>query len=279
MLTKRAREIGLHAFDLHQRDRLFRSRACGSRCAISPSSRATSSRPIPNSIRYFAERDFTWNKIHQENRNPLLGMGVGGDGLKTGDTNQAGFTLVGSAVQDDVRLIVVLTGAKSDKERADEARKMLDFGFHDFQPRDSVRRGQPIGAAKVFGGNISYVPLVAPGIVQVMVPRDNDEPLSARIDYTGPVPAPVSKGQTIGTLKVWRGDNLALEVPLTAAEDVGPGSMSQRAMDGATELIDRLFRAGVGQVMTAGLAAPSERICAQNAYIVFEFIRRFDESA
>ena len=81
-----------------------------------------------------------------------------------------------------------------------------------------------------------------------MMPRDRDERLSARIVYTGPVPAPVSKGQPIGTLKVWRGDNLALEVPLKAAEDVGKGSMSQRAMDGATELMIGLFRAGVGRL-------------------------------
>jgi D-alanyl-D-alanine carboxypeptidase (penicillin-binding protein 5/6) len=81
-----------------------------------------------------------------------------------------------------------------------------------------------------------------------MMPRNTNERLLARIVYTGPVPAPVSKGQPIGKLKVWRGDNLALEVPLTAAEDVGKGSMSQRAMDGATELMIGLFRAGVNRL-------------------------------
>ena len=81
-----------------------------------------------------------------------------------------------------------------------------------------------------------------------MMPRNNDERLLARIVYTGPVPAPIVKGQTIGKLKVWRGDNLALEVPLQAADDVGPGSMSQRAMDGATELMIGLLRAGVGKL-------------------------------
>ncbi len=175
-------------------------------------------------------------------------MGLGADGLKTGDTAEAGFGLVGSAVDDDLRLIVVLTGAKSEKERADEARKMLDWGFHGFQWRVLFAEGQTIGEAKVFGGNSSYVPLVGPGTIRVMMPRDGNERLSARIDYTGPVPAPVSKGQAIGTLKVWRGDNLALEVPLKAAEDVGKGSMSQRAMDGATELMIGLFRAGVSRL-------------------------------
>ena len=76
----------------------------------------------PDFYPYFAERDFTWNNIRQQNRNPLLAMGIGADGLKTGDTAEAGFNLVGSAVQDNFRLIVVVTGAKSDKERADEAK-------------------------------------------------------------------------------------------------------------------------------------------------------------
>jgi len=244
LLTKRAREIGL-----------MHSTFTNATGYSDPDLRVTVrdlaelARHIiatyPQFYQYFAQRDFTWNKIHQTNRNPLLGMGIGADGLKTGDTNEAGFTLVGSAVQDDMRLIVVLTGAKSDKERADEARKLLDYGFHNFQSRILFSADQPVGTAKVFGGNISYVPLVAPGIIRVMVPRDSDEQISAKIEYTGPVPAPVSKGQAIGTLKVWRGDNLALEVPLKAAENVGPGSMSQRAMDGATELIIGLFRAGV----------------------------------
>jgi D-alanyl-D-alanine carboxypeptidase (penicillin-binding protein 5/6) len=81
-----------------------------------------------------------------------------------------------------------------------------------------------------------------------MMPRNSNERLLARIVYTGPVPAPITKGQPIGKLMVWRGENLALEVPLTAAEDVGTGSMSQRAMDGATELMIGLFKAGVNKL-------------------------------
>jgi D-alanyl-D-alanine carboxypeptidase (penicillin-binding protein 5/6) len=199
----------------------------------------------PDFYPYFSQRDFAWNNIHQQNRNPLLSMGIGADGLKTGDTSEAGFNLVGSAVQDNLRLIAVVTGAKSEKERADEAKKLLEFGFHDFQARVLFAEGQRVGDAKVFGGDRGYVPLVATGIVRVMVPRNNSQRLLARIVYTGPVPAPIAKGQPIGKLKVWRGENLALEVPLQAADDVGRGSMSQRAMDGATELMIGLLRAGV----------------------------------
>src|SRR6202049_799752 len=202
----------------------------------------------PDFYPYFAEREFTWNNIRQQNRNPLLGMGIGADGMKTGETAEAGFNLVGPAVQDNFRLIVVVTGAKSDKERADEAKKMLEMGFHGFEARVLFAEGQNIGGAKVFGGDRSYVPLLAPGIVKVMLPRNANERLLARIVYNGPVPAPVTKGQPIGKLMVWRGENLALEVPLTAAEDVGTGSMSQRAMDGATELMIGLFKAGVNKL-------------------------------
>jgi serine-type D-Ala-D-Ala carboxypeptidase (penicillin-binding protein 5/6) len=247
MLTERAREIGLE-----------HSTFTNSTGYSDPGLRVTVRdlaelarfimKTYPDFYPYFAQRDFTWNKITQQNRNPLLGMGLGADGLKTGETAEAGFGLVGSAVQDELRLIVVLAGAKSDKERAEEARKLLDYGFHGFETRVLFAEGQTVGEAKVFGGADSYVPLVGPGTVRLMMPRNNEERLSARIVYTGPIPAPVAKGQSIGKLEVHRGDNLALEVPLRAAEDVGRGSMSKRAMDAVTELMIGLFRAGVNRL-------------------------------
>ena len=247
LLTKRAREIGL--------DNSTFTNAEGypdPNLRVTARDLAELARHImqtyPDFYPYFSEREFTWNKIRQQNRNPLLGMGIGADGMKTGETAEAGFNLVGSAVQDNLRLIVVVTGAKSDKERGDEARKMLEFGFHGFESRVLFAEGQTIGEAKVFGGDASYVPLVGPGTIRVMMPRNNGERLLARIVYNGPVPAPIAKGQPIGKLKVWRGEELALEVPLTAADDVGTGSMSQRAMDGATELVIGLFRAGVSKL-------------------------------
>lgn len=247
MLTKRAREIGLE-----------KSTFTNATGYSDPSLRVTPRelaylarhimRTYPNFYSYFSEREFTWNKIRQTNRNPLLAMGIGADGLKTGETSEAGFNLVGSAVQDNLRLIVVITGARSDKERAEEARKMLEWGFHGFEARVLFAEGQTVGEARVFGGDTRYVPLIAPGTISVMMPRNGGEHLLARIVYSGPVPAPVSKGQSIGKLKVWRGESLALEVPLKAAEDVGAGSMSHRAMDAATELMIGLFRAGVNKL-------------------------------
>jgi serine-type D-Ala-D-Ala carboxypeptidase (penicillin-binding protein 5/6) len=246
-LTRRAREIGLEKSTF--------TNATGysdPNLRVTPREMAYLARHIirtyPEFYPYFSEREFTWNKIRQQNRNPLLAMGIGADGLKTGETSEAGLNLVGSAVQDELRLIVVVTGAGSEKERADEARKMLDWGFHGFEARVLFAEGQTIGEAKVFGGERSYVPLVGPGTIRVMMPRNGSERLVARIVYNGPVPAPITRGQSIGKLKVWRAENLALEVPLQAADDVGKGSMSRRAMDAATELVIGLFRAGVNRL-------------------------------
>jgi D-alanyl-D-alanine carboxypeptidase (penicillin-binding protein 5/6) len=198
----------------------------------------------PELYKIFGQADFTWNKIRQPNRNPLLGAVTGADGLKTGFTKEAGYGLVGSAVQDGLRLIVVVNGLKSAKERADEAKKLLEWGFRSFEQRNLFAAGQIIGSAKVYGGANGSVPLQAPGLVKMMVPKSGGEKLIARIAYQGPVPAPVTQGQPIGLLKVWRDDKLVLQVPLKAAESVGKGNMPGRAIDAVTEMVIALFRAG-----------------------------------
>jgi D-alanyl-D-alanine carboxypeptidase (penicillin-binding protein 5/6) len=196
----------------------------------------------PEYYRWYAEREFTWNKIRQQNRNPLLGTVIGADGMKTGYTQEAGYNLVGSAVQNGLRLIVVVTGAKTPKERADEAKKLLEWGFKNFDVRLLFAEGQHVAEAKVYGGTQGRVPVVAKGVVKVMVQRGANERLTARMLYTGPIKAPVREGQQIGLLQVSRADLKALEVPLFAAEDVGVGTTSQRAFDAAAELVINLFR-------------------------------------
>ncbi len=198
----------------------------------------------PEFYPWYGEREFTWNKIRQQNRNPLLAMNIGADGMKTGYTKEAGYNLVGSALQNGLRLIVVVTGLKSEKERADEAKRLLEWGFHGFDSRLLFAEGQFVGEAKVYGGEKGRVTLIGPKAIGLMVPRNSNEKIIARIVYSGPVPAPVEKGRPVGVLKVWRGDIVALEVPLQAAESVGAGSMSQRAFDAATEFMVGLFRAG-----------------------------------
>ena len=201
-------------------------------------------RTYPDFYQLFGQADYTWNKIRQQNRNPLLGAMAGADGLKTGFTKEAGYGLVGSAVQNGLRLIVVVNGVATAKERADEAKKLLDWGFRNFEQRLLFAEGQTIGAAKVFGGASSRVDLTADGVVRVMLPKTGADKLIARIVYNGPVPAPVTEGTRIGNLKVWRNDNLILTMPLKATENVGKGNMSQRAFDAVTEMIIALFRAG-----------------------------------
>jgi D-alanyl-D-alanine carboxypeptidase (penicillin-binding protein 5/6) len=140
---------------------------------------------------------------------------------------------------------VVVNGLKSEKARADEAKKLLEWGFNGFQSSILFEAGATIAEAKTYGGEQRYVPLMAAGAVKLMTPRGSRERIIARAVYTGPVRVPVEKGKRIGTLKVWRGNSVVLEVPLQAAEDVGTGTLHRRAWDAMTELFIGLFRAGI----------------------------------
>jgi len=243
LMTKRARELGLAKSTFGNSTGLPDPRQLMTARELAKLARHIIE-SYPDYYKYYSEREFTWNKIRQFNRNPLLTMNIGADGLKTGFTKEAGYGLVGSAVQNGLRLIVVVNGLRSEKERADEAKKMLEWGFHNFQSGLLFAEGQEIAQAKLYGGTKGHVPLTARKEVRLMVPRGSRDKIIARVVYSGPVPAPVQQGQKIGTLKVWRGEFVVLEVPLEAAESVGTGSMPRRAFDAATELVLGLFRAG-----------------------------------
>jgi len=244
MMTARARELGLTRSTFGNSNGLPDPKQLMTARELAKLARQII-RTYPQDYRLYGETEFTWNKIRQLNRNPLLTMNIGADGLKTGFIKEAGYGLVGSAVQNGMRLIVVLNGAKTDKERAEEGKKLLEWGFHNFQSETLFAEGQTITAAKLYGGERGSVPLMADRVVSLMVSRAAQNKLIARVVYTGPVPAPVQQGQPIGILKVWRNDALVLEVPLRAAESVGTGNLSQRAFDAATELMIGLFRAGI----------------------------------
>ena len=168
----------------------------------------------------------------------------GADGLKTGYTKEGGYGMVGSAVQNGTRLIVVVNGLDDPDDRASEAKKMLEWGFRNFETRTLIAAEQPVGYAKVFGGESRSVKLVAKTPVKVMVHRNGNDKLIARIVYSGPVRAPVEAGQRVGVVRVWRSGNIAVETPVYAAEAVGTGSTMRRAIDGASELVIGMFRAG-----------------------------------
>jgi D-alanyl-D-alanine carboxypeptidase (penicillin-binding protein 5/6) len=199
----------------------------------------------PDFYKLFGEKEFTWNKIRQQNRNPLLNSLEGADGLKTGYTKEGGYGMVGSAVQNGIRLIVVVNGLEDPDDRASEAKKMLEWGFRNFEVRTLIAAEQTIGYAKVFGGASRSVKLTSPEPIKVMVPKNGaSEKLIARIVYNGPVRAPIQSGQPVGVVRVWRGTNIAVEQPVYAGESIGTGSTIRRAVDGASELVIGMFRAG-----------------------------------
>jgi D-alanyl-D-alanine carboxypeptidase (penicillin-binding protein 5/6) len=199
----------------------------------------------PDFYKLFGEKEFTWNKIRQQNRNPLLNSLEGADGLKTGYTKEGGYGMVGSAVQNGIRLIVVVNGLEDPDDRASEAKKMLEWGFRNFEVRTLIAAQQPVGYARVFGGDSRSVKLASSDPIKVMVQKNGNDKLIARIVYDGPVRAPIEAGQQVGFVKVWRGANLAVETPVYATEAVGKGSTMRRAIDGVSELVIGMFRAGV----------------------------------
>jgi D-alanyl-D-alanine carboxypeptidase (penicillin-binding protein 5/6) len=191
----------------------------------------------PDMYKIYSQPDFTWNKITQKNRNPLLAMDIGADGLKTGFTDDSGYAIVGSASRGDRRVFAAMSGLSSERERAEEARKLIDWGMKAFDRKLLFADGETVGEASVYGGEKGGVALKAKGPINIMVPITNRDKLVARIVYDGPLVAPVTEGTPIGVLKVWIGDTLSQETPLFAAENVGVGALYQRAFDAIGELL------------------------------------------
>ena len=191
----------------------------------------------PGLYHYFGEDAFTWNKIRQRNRNPLIGLGIGVDGLKTGFTDDSGYAIVASMQQNGRRLYAAMSGMKSERERAEESRKLLEWGMRSFEKRSLFAEGAIVGDASVYGGATSSLPLKAKGPVDIFVPVANPEKLTARIVYRWPVTAPVAKGTPVGELKVYLDDTLSQETPLYAADAVGKGPLYRRALDALQELM------------------------------------------
>jgi D-alanyl-D-alanine carboxypeptidase (penicillin-binding protein 5/6) len=248
MMTRRARELGLpkstfrNATGYHHPDQKVTAREL----ALIASHIIET---YPDLYKIFAEREFTWNKIRQQNRNPLLKFDIGADGLKTGYIEESGYGLVASAVQQGQRLVLVVMGLKSARDRENEARKLLEWGFRAFEARLLFAKGDVIGEAKVFGGSRN-VPLVAKKPVRLLFPRGTGERVAARIVYSGPLKPPVKEGTEVARLRVTRGDVQALDLPLYAGEDVGAGDLKQRAVDGLLEfgtgLVKRAFSRSTG---------------------------------
>ncbi len=175
---------------------------------------------FPQYYTYFAHTEFTWAGIVQRNRNPLLGLNIGADGLKTGHTEEAGYGLVGSGVQDDQRVILMIAGLDSDRARLEEAERLMSWAFRDFTNRTLFKAGETLGTADVWLGARDRVPLVAGADLVATLPHAGIAGTTLSIQYRGPIPAPIAAGQEIAALEI-RAPGLApVSVPLLAGEAV-----------------------------------------------------------
>lgn len=198
-------------------------------------------RDFPEYYPYFKEATFEWADIVQPNRNPLLQMDVGADGLKTGHTEEAGYGLVGSAEQDGRRIVFVIMGLTSTAERAAEGERILSWAFREFTNEVLFSKNQEITTADVWLGATDTVSLAPKGELSVIVPYTNRDEVEANVLYQGPLEAPISKGDEVAQLSVTI-PGLADQVfPLVAAEDVPRGGFLKRIMASAQLLSQRVL--------------------------------------
>lgn len=195
---------------------------------------------FPDLYPYLAERSFTWNNITQPNRVPLLGAGLGLDGLKTGHTSEAGYALTGSAEQGARRVVFVFSGLDSEAERAAEAEAIINWAFRQFTERTLVQAGQVLAEADVWMGAQRHVPLVVATPVTVLVPVVPTGEITAQAEFDGPIAAPIVAGQQVGHLVVRVPGHPDMRHPLIAGADVALGGITARLRTAGLVLGDRL---------------------------------------
>ncbi len=191
--------------------------------------------------RFYSLPNFTWGKtlgagadITQANRDPLLGRVAGADGLKTGHTEEAGYGFTGSAEQNGRRLVMVVAGLTSSKDRAEESVRFMEWGFRAWQAKPVVAAGKQVSTAEVQMGSSSNVGLVAPRQLTVTLPAGAVPQMRAKVVYEGPIKAPITKGQHIADLVVTSPDLPEQRLPLVADKDVGQAGFFGRAWAGLT---------------------------------------------
>lgn len=191
---------------------------------ISPEDLANLARHIidefPEFYAVFKEKEFTYNGIKQGNRNPLLYTLKGSDGLKTGHTSEAGFCLTGSAVRNNRRLIEVIAGLESNKERSEESESLMTWGFANFENYRFFNKNQIVAEIPVWYGTIPTVEAVVPEKIVKTVKKSTRNKYNAKIVYDKPLKAPIFKGDKIGELFITYGENITDKIPLVAKNDV-----------------------------------------------------------
>jgi D-alanyl-D-alanine carboxypeptidase (penicillin-binding protein 5/6) len=195
---------------------------------------------FPDYYEYFGLQEYQFDgraPSNTRNRNPILGIGVGADGLKTGHTMEAGYGLVGSAVQGDRRIVFVITGLETERARFEEATRIISWGFRQFVEREVAEKGTKLADVPVHMGAARSVGMVVPEDVTLLVPAVVQGSLEAEISYEAPLTAPVRAGQQIGTLTLDLPDLGPRELPLTAEADVPAGGFLPRLRTAAEVLL------------------------------------------
>jgi len=185
----------------------------------------------PEYYHYFKQREFKYRRHKFFNRNPLVYLNIGVDGLKTGYIKDSGYGLVASGEKSGRRLIVVVNGLTSKRERTSAARRLLEWGYRNFRPFKLFDKDETVGEARVWGGTSMYVRLVGKGPVRVFLPRFDKKKVKASIVYDGPLKPPIKQGDQVARLRVVADNSATSEVPLYAAEDIGHGSVMRRGFD------------------------------------------------
>lgn len=196
---------------------------------------------FPQYYPYFEIEEFAWSDITQSNRNPLLGLGLGVDGLKTGHTNEAGYGLVASAQQGDRRIIFVVSGLTSEAERAEEGERLINWAFRQFSKTSVTKSGEEIAKIPVWMGQKRAVGVASPTDLFALKPSNLKEPPKLSIRYDGPIATPIKKGDKVADLIVSvEGMEKSIH-PLVATEDISVGGLIPRMRASFRKLNDALI--------------------------------------
>jgi D-alanyl-D-alanine carboxypeptidase (penicillin-binding protein 5/6) len=188
-------------------------------------------REFPQSYRYYKEREYTFNKIRQFNRNRLLWRDETVDGVKTGHTEAAGFCLVASAQRDEMRLISVVLGTESDKSRTQSSQALLNYGFRFFETHRLYRTDEVLQAARIWYGEQEQVSMGVGKDIYITIPRGRYRDLDISMDIDREISAPVTRGQQLGQVSIKLDEELVLSENIVAMQAVGEGSLVVRALD------------------------------------------------
>lgn len=191
---------------------------------------------FPEYYHYFSEPEMEWNGITQPNRNSLVEMGIGVDGLKTGHTESAGYGSVISTAEGGRRLVAVVHGLTSMAQRTEEGRKLITWGARAFERVAAYADGAVVAYADVYGGTSARVGLVGNGEVALYLPRGSRKCLNASVNYLGPLMPPVEQGAQVAELQVYCDEQLVQTAPLFAAETIEEGDLVRKATDALKQL-------------------------------------------